>query len=157
YGVKLFAGDEATVAAALGRRTARVEIMAALDDWSHQADNPYANPHLKQRLRKLADALETLTGSDLLARAAQAMQAQDAEELKRLASEAETHVPSPRVLYRLADDLYRIPATQTDAERLLRLGQHNYPGDFWLNHQLGYVLYTTGRAGEAVRYFSAAL
>ena len=44
------------------------------------------------------------------------------------------------------------------AERLLRAWQWRYPGNFWLNHSLGWVLMQPAvRAGEAVRYMTAAL
>jgi tetratricopeptide (TPR) repeat protein len=45
------------------------------------------------------------------------------------------------------------------AEVLLRAGLERNPGDFWLNHDLGQVLLEQQppRAGEAVRYLTAAL
>jgi serine/threonine protein kinase/Flp pilus assembly protein TadD len=47
----------------------------------------------------------------------------------------------------------------TAAERLLRAGLERYPGDFWLNHDLGMLLQvqTPPRLEEAVRYLTAAL
>jgi serine/threonine protein kinase/tetratricopeptide (TPR) repeat protein len=43
------------------------------------------------------------------------------------------------------------------AVRLLREGQQRYPGDFWLNYELGMVLRAAERVKEAVPYLTAAL
>src|SRR5262249_51830574 len=45
------------------------------------------------------------------------------------------------------------------AERVLRLGQQTYPGDFWLNHDLGICLgeVKPAKHEEAVRFLTAAV
>jgi len=58
----------------------------------------------------------------------------------------------------LARDLHNVKEYAA-AERLLRAGQERYRGNFWLNHELGMVLWgqKPPRPGEAVIYLTAAL
>ncbi|HEV8060093.1 MAG TPA: protein kinase, partial [Gemmataceae bacterium] len=158
YGVDVLAGEEAAVAAALGRRAIRAELAGALDDWSRWIDSPGA----KARLGRLAT---TLDPGGPTGRVRQAVQTRDTEAMKRLAVELAGEAP-PQVLIRLADELNKASAS-AEAERLLRAGLRRYPGDFWLNTPLGNMLLKLGRDGaeeiepvraaEALSFFRAAL
>ena len=44
----------------------------------------------------------------------------------------------------------------TVAESVLRRAQQLYPGDVWINHELGKVLESRGRPDEAIRFYTAA-
>src|SRR5262249_1181633 len=44
----------------------------------------------------------------------------------------------------------------TVAESVLRRAQQLYPGDVWINHELGKVLESQSRLDEAIRFYTAA-
>jgi serine/threonine protein kinase/Flp pilus assembly protein TadD len=150
YGIDVLAGEEAAVAAALGRRAIRSEVAAALDDWSQLADDPAAG----ERLGRLAEALDP---GGIMGSIRKAARAKDAAALKRLAAEAAGKAP-PQALVRLAEALTEVAGT-ADAERLVRAGLRRYPGDFWLNRALFAQLHRSNRgmidparAAEALGY-----
>jgi len=51
----------------------------------------------------------------------------------------------------------KLPIASPSRLDFARRVQYAYPGDFWANHELGWVLTTTGKEAEAIRYFTAAL
>jgi tetratricopeptide (TPR) repeat protein len=101
-----------------------------------------------------------------------AVSARDVPALARLAREADVRRQPPSFLVLLALALPDRP--RPEGIDLLRRGQQQYPGDFWVNHELAFGLYQSacpgGRAperalrqgeraalAEAVRYYTAAL
>jgi tetratricopeptide (TPR) repeat protein len=151
YGVDVLAGDEPTVAEALGRRAIRAELVAALDDWSGAASEPAE----RDRLDRVAEALDPDPGG-LSARARRAARAKDGAALRQLAAEAMIYRPPPAVLVQLAISLQSASA-HAEMERVLRAGHVFYPGDFWINALLTQTLFRSGRAAEALPYATAAL
>jgi serine/threonine protein kinase/Flp pilus assembly protein TadD len=161
YGVDVVSGEESAVVASLSRRAIRTELVAALDGWSLVADPPIAD-----KLNRLVQALEP---DGITARAALACRARDREALKRLVGEVAGDTPVP-VISSLAFNLLRAQE-KADAELLLRTALKDYPGDFWLNSDLGLhllganwtsrdvdtVAIDSARTAEALVYLRAAL
>jgi tetratricopeptide (TPR) repeat protein len=160
YGAEVLAGEEAEIVAALGGSAIKSELAAALDDWSQLA----GDRAISQRLGRLAEALDP---GSIAARVRRAARDRDIETLKRLAGKVAGEAP-PLVLQRLAEALEQGSAL-TEAERLLRAGLRQHPGDFWLNQDLAFLLTSPRdsdpkpgglapeRAADALRYFQASL
>src|SRR5262249_1781915 len=75
----------------------------------------------------------------------------------KLARELEPARQPPAVVVLLGEALVRAGLAD-EAIKLLSRGQQSYPGDFWLNHNLGLLLSRhKGSQAEAVGYYRAAL
>ncbi|MBX9625006.1 MAG: tetratricopeptide repeat protein, partial [Gemmataceae bacterium] len=124
---------------------------AALDEWAD-----VTGPEEAGRLGRLAEAADDERG--LVTRARQAVQAKDADGLKRLAREAAADpLPPPAVLARLALRLEAVSAW-AEAEQMLRAGYLAHPNDLWVNIRLARAISSQrGRAAEAVPYARAGV
>jgi tetratricopeptide (TPR) repeat protein len=153
-------GEPAAAAARIRQRPAAVReaIVAALDEWDELASNPQLGipePH-REWLRAVLDAAESQDAWTRQARAAR--REPDARKrqaaLAVLAQSADATVISALALIRLANQLPPDQATQ-----LLRRAQHQYPADFWVNHDLGFRLrmLTPPNKAEAIRFLTAAV
>jgi tetratricopeptide (TPR) repeat protein len=151
YGV-----DPAAPAEAVARlRGSRVQeaLLGALEDWLLFTSDPQERRQLEELLRAFEPDPD-----EFRTRWRAAVRQRDGPALARLAGEpAARRLPAGGVA-KLAGDLERVNEVVT-AERLLRAGQERFPGDFWLNQNLGSFLIKQGRAQveEAVRYLTAAL
>src|SRR5262249_60781435 len=76
--------------------------------------------------------------------------------LRRVARSIAIRQQHPATLVALADTLRRVKESDA-ALRLLRDGQHVYPGDFWLNSVLGGALNEQGDHEGAIRFYTAAV
>ncbi len=142
-------------AAVLRRRppSVRSTLLAALDHWSILARSEKAPEAgwLKQVL-SVADSDPWRQG----VRAAR--EKNDRQEMEKLAREVDTAVQPPEALFVLELGLAERGATDA-ALALLRRAQQAFPGDFWINHDLGMAL---GRCHppqneEAIRFLTAAV
>jgi serine/threonine protein kinase/Flp pilus assembly protein TadD len=151
YGVDLSVPEEA--AARVRGSRVRAALLAALE-WHWWVTSDAAE---KRRLDEVLQAAEPQS-TPFRERWREAVRRQDGPALARLAGEVEAESLPATDLVRLAM-LLAYAKNWAAAERLLRAGQERFPGDFWLNHELGSVLYNQGpaRAEEAARYLSAAL
>ena len=153
YGV-----DPAAPAAAaervLGSRL-RHALLAALDDWRRVTPDAAE----RRRLEVVLQAAEP-TEDPFRRRWLAAVRRGDGAALAQLAGEpAAQELPVLAIpnLARDLDDARQVGA----AERLLRAWQARYPGSFWLNHELGWLLLrdpqvpTQPRTWEALRYLTA--
>jgi tetratricopeptide (TPR) repeat protein len=77
-------------------------------------------------------------------------------KLRRLAESIDVKAHSPAVLSILTRTLYQAHLADA-AVRILRDGQYAYPGDFWLNFELGTRLHDQMDYAGAVRYSSVAV
>jgi tetratricopeptide (TPR) repeat protein len=77
-------------------------------------------------------------------------------ELLRLTEGVDIKAQGPATLDALAVTLRQADLPDA-AVQVLRDGQHAYPGDFWLNYDLGIVLRQREQFAEGLRYSSAAL
>jgi eukaryotic-like serine/threonine-protein kinase len=155
YGLRMDVTTPEQAGAILGRRptSVRSTLLAALDHWSilarHQ-NAPEAN-WLKLVL-SAADSDPWRQG----VRAAR--EKNDRQEMEKLARDVDTAVQPPEALFVLEWGLAQRGATEA-VLTLLRGAQQAFPGDFWINHDLGMAL---GRCHppqneEAIRFLTAAV
>jgi serine/threonine-protein kinase len=145
--------DEAEVAARIGRRAIRVQLVEALDDWAGWA------PDAEEagRLTRVAEAADPEPEGPR-AQARRALRDGDPDGLRRAAAEAAAaEAPPGLLLGRLAKALGK-QGRWGEAVELLEAARRCRPGDFWLNNDLGWAYRRTKppRPDEAVRYFSVA-
>jgi serine/threonine protein kinase/Flp pilus assembly protein TadD len=128
----------------------RQQLVAALYSSSHHA--PKAEPMTSQWLQRLLDATETDPYRMNIRRT---IDARDWKAFEQLVRAVDVARQPPGILVQFAEIL---PA-ELKAVRLdfLRRIQRAYPADLWANHGLAMELVESGRHGEAVRYFTAAL
>jgi serine/threonine protein kinase/Flp pilus assembly protein TadD len=131
-------------------RTIRVELAAALDAWARTRGG------LPQQGRKKPEDLQTLA---VWADADPHVWMHNLHDLVgELAASDKIRTLPPVTLVRLAERLKAMGGLQ-EATVFLRRAQELHPGDFWINHQLGYYLATLGTPqwDEAVRFYTAAV
>jgi tetratricopeptide (TPR) repeat protein/tRNA A-37 threonylcarbamoyl transferase component Bud32 len=151
YGLDLTQPNQA---AARVRQSRLDEVLrAALVDWRRAASEPAQKAQVGAVLRALQE------GADPWWQQWRAVvERQDKEGARRLAIEAETRQLAAVTWVNLARDLVQLEEKEA-AARLLRAAQVAYPGDFWINHELGRVLLALRppQTADAVRYLTAAL
>ncbi len=148
YGLDVSAPE---AAARLRDSAIREALLAGLDDWMR------VKPRTQRAaLRALADAADD-NAWRLSCRAA--LLAGDKNKLQHLAEQPEALTQSSGLLLWLGDALH--DAGRVDAAvMLLQRAQQRYPGDFWLNFNLGSRLLwevRPTRPAEAVGYFRIAV
>jgi serine/threonine-protein kinase len=160
YGLAAGEGEPKAAAERIRQRPAAVRqvIVAALDEWDDLAGNSkykITEPHREW----LGTVLEATEPDDAWGRKVRvARRESDAVKrqaaLETLAKSATVAEVPARALTRLAHGLR--PA---QAAELLRRAQRQYPADFWVNHNLGWVLreVTPPEKAEAVRFLTAAV
>jgi serine/threonine protein kinase/tetratricopeptide (TPR) repeat protein len=153
YGVDLTAPTEA--AARLRSSRLREVLLTAVHDWWRISVAVHGEE--TQRLEALLLAAEPSSAS-ILNRWWAAVRKRDADALAQLAATPgvqDLPALAIRDLARALRGTGQLPA----AERILREAIARYPGDFWLNHDLGMVLFNQKppRAEQAVRYLTAAV
>jgi eukaryotic-like serine/threonine-protein kinase len=127
----------------------REDLIAALDNWTRLKKRGKV---ARSTLRKLADAADD---NAWRRRLRFAVEREDVDALKRLASLEETASQLPSVLSRLGVTLRDVQLPE-EAEKLLRQVQAKHPGDFWVNYELGVCLLDLHRA-DAVGFLHAAV
>jgi serine/threonine-protein kinase len=161
YGLPPGEGEPAEAAARLWQRPrpVREAAAAALEEWFDLVAAPELQidePHL--------DWLQTLAAAGPDEGGMREIRAACREKdpglrraaLEKLAAAAdERHLP-PGTLTRLANRLWNVQSTDS-AVALLRRARRQYPADFWVNHDLGFMLSDTPRWAEAARYLTAAV
>jgi serine/threonine protein kinase/tetratricopeptide (TPR) repeat protein len=131
----------------------RATLLAALDDWlilARHEKGPEAD-WLEQVLSLAEDAAWRR-------RLRAARQRNDLPALEQLAKEIDPASQPPESLYILTRALCQRGAQQT-AVAVLRRAQEAFPGDFWINHNLGMALQECRppRYEEAIRFLTAAV
>jgi serine/threonine-protein kinase len=152
YGLDLPALDPVTAAERIAASHIREPLLAALDDWAmlKWKTDPAGRDHLLAIARRVdADAWRNL----LRDRAVQG----ERQPLEELAGQPDVARQPPATLHTLALALIRVRAYAA-ATAMLQSAQRRSPGDFWINHDLGFCLIAQhGREREAAAYFQAAL
>ena len=155
YGLRMDVTTPEQAAAVLGRRppSVRSTLLAALDHWSilARAEKAPEADWLKQVL-SVADSDPWRQG----VRAAR--EKNDRQEMEKLAREVDTAVQPPEALFVLEMGLAQRGATEA-VLALLRRAQQAFPGDFWINHDLGMALGDCHppQNEEAIRFLTAAV
>jgi serine/threonine protein kinase/tetratricopeptide (TPR) repeat protein len=148
--------DPATPAAAADRvRSSRLRevLLAALDDWRRVTPDAAERQQLELVLQNAEPAADAFRQRWLAA-----VRRGDGAALAQLAGTPAVQDLPIMTVVNLARDLEeakQVPA----AEHLLRDWQERYPGNFWLNNTLGWVLIhqQSSRSQEAARFMTAAL
>jgi serine/threonine-protein kinase len=138
--------DASVVAARIAGSVIRVQLVAALDDWAIATTNEARRAWLLEVARRASPG----EWSDRFRNPATWSKPAELEQLARKANVAQL---SPQLLTALGMALMR---SGRDPVLLLKAGQEHYPGDFWLNFQLGHAL-SKARPEEAIGYFRVAL
>ena len=151
YGV-----DPAAPAAAAERvRGSRLRevLLAALDDWRRVTPDAAERHQLESVLQNAEPAADAFRQRWLTA-----VRRGDGAALAQLAGAPAVQVLPVMTVVNLARDLEEAKQPLA-AEQLLRDWQERYPGSFWLNHTLAWVLMhqESSRSKEAARYMTAAL
>jgi serine/threonine-protein kinase len=141
-------GDDCeTVAARVRDSAVRDEIVTALDDWASITEDPARRAWLLAVARR-ADpdpSRDSLRQPELW---------QDGPKLTRLVQELRVEELSPQLLTALGRVLGKIGGEPVP---LLSAAQVQYPQDFWVNYELGWVFRQSGRSDEALGFFRVAL
>jgi serine/threonine protein kinase/tetratricopeptide (TPR) repeat protein len=145
---------EPSQAAARVRESAvREALLVGLDAWIQI--KPAQDPD-RARLWAVADEADDSTWRRAFRSAALAG---DTKQLQALAEPGEAVAQRPAVLAWLGSVL-DAAGLRNEAEFILRQAQQRYPGDFWMNYNLGHFLVLgpePQRPEEAVGYFRAAV
>jgi Flp pilus assembly protein TadD len=152
YGVDVEALPVAEAARRVRGSKAHEALLAALDHWAwHRGEDSG-----RARLWAVADGADDNPWRRDLRQAARR---KDLARLRELAGDARALKQPPAVLGLLGKALL-LAGLPEEAAVFLRHAQGRHPGDFWLNHDLAFVLSAKlrpPRAAEALGYFRAAL
>jgi tetratricopeptide (TPR) repeat protein len=166
YGIDVTALDPVQAGQRLRQKSIRVQLAAALDDWAFLPSEKKDKPSRRELLVIAGAADPDLLRNEVRS----ALHRGDAQALKQLAaSDRLTYLP-PSTLVLVAKTLRRISATKQrtkagessakEAVSVLQKAQQLYPGDFWINEELGEQLedYTKPPDLEgAIRFHTAAV
>jgi superkiller protein 3 len=153
YGLDVLALGPEEAAGRVAASALREQLVTALDHWGSVTE------HVEARRAEHLQALARLADADGWRRQLRdPLVRKDRAALERLASRPEALDQPPATLMLLGLALRRAGALP-EAVGLLRQAQGRYPGDFWVNHDLGLscVLMKSGPTDEAVAAFRAAL
>jgi eukaryotic-like serine/threonine-protein kinase len=141
-------GEDPSAVAARTRESAiSGPLVAALDDWALATDDA----RLRARLFQVARAADPDSWRDQVRDRATW---EDRQALQRLAAEAPPARPSLQLLTVIGQRLQQLGA---DPEPLLRSQQRRFPADFWINYELGSLLWEKKRPAEAEGFLRAAV
>jgi tetratricopeptide (TPR) repeat protein len=159
YGVDV---EALPVEASIDRLKARpalvIPLAGALDDWVFvRRDISKTDAARWKSLVTIARAIDPEPLRDRLRSTwGQPIAKTEDDELCRLAKSIDVRAQHPATLLSLARTL--LGGKQSEcALRLLRNAQYVYPGDFWLNFQLGRALYDQKDHEGTIRFYTAAL
>jgi serine/threonine-protein kinase len=154
YRLKAGSVSPAQAAARIGKRPAQVRarIIGVLDDWHSLLWEPG-----DAATRRWVEAVLSKADPDpWRQRLRVARRKSDLRELRRLAAEADVARQPPWTLMLLGMWL-RLGGSPRQGLALLRRAQDQYPGDFWLNFELGYQLQRDpDRTDDPVRFYRVA-
>jgi tetratricopeptide (TPR) repeat protein/tRNA A-37 threonylcarbamoyl transferase component Bud32 len=153
YGIDIESLPEAEAGAAISGCAIKEELLAALDEWALRRPDRAG----KERLTRIAQAVER-NPNGFGHKLREARSKGEASNLKRLAKEVDVRKTPPTTLVHLAEALSQ-HGDWAGAVELLKMARVHYPGDFWINHDLGMYLSNAGspKLEEVIGCFRAAL
>ncbi len=155
YGLQVGTMSPEEAAALLRRRppALRGTLMAALDHWLILARYEKA-----PEAGWLERVLSTADSDPWRQRLRTARERNDRQALEQLAQQADAAAQPPETLFLLDRALHQRGA-KDGAVALLRRAQEIFPGDFWINHDLGMALQDCQppQYEEAIRYLTVAV
>jgi tetratricopeptide (TPR) repeat protein len=157
YGLDVEGSGPAEAGEWIRRRSIRVELAAALDDWAlvRRKDRGRDDPSWRP-LQALARAADP---DPLRSQVRQALESGDGAQLEAAANAAAGADLSATTLLVLWLALRDVDLSEK-AVALLREAQRHYPGDFWINYDLAQSLMRSGQKHhleEAIRFATVAL
>jgi tetratricopeptide (TPR) repeat protein/predicted Ser/Thr protein kinase len=154
YGLRV-GGEPAEAAARIRRRPAGVQgpVVAALDDWLD-----LARPEKAAEASWLERVLAAADPDDWRQRMRAARGRRDRRALLELAREVKVAAQPPQALFLLGNALFVRGSPEGAVELLLRAWDA-YPGDFWINHGLGFSLRKSQppQLDEAIPFLTVAV
>jgi tetratricopeptide (TPR) repeat protein len=163
YGIVPGEGDPRAAAAQILQRPEQVRdaLVSALDDWIRRAEDStlkLPEPHLAWLRQVAAAADPDPWRQQVRAAAMDSDVARRRAALCRLAVEAEPTRQPARALVGLSSRLNAL-GESGEAVKLLLRAQPYYPGDIWINEQLGFLLLggKPRRLDEGVGFLTAAV
>jgi tetratricopeptide (TPR) repeat protein len=156
YGIDVEALSVREAAERIRARAIRVELAAALDGWA-STRRWYPRPGQKSHADLMALAYHADPDWRRM-ELRELVQRGESPALVQWAASDEVGALPPVTAACLAECLREMGALR-EATALLRRAQEQHPGDFWVNHQLGYYLSLSGDAhcDEAIRFYTAAV
>jgi tetratricopeptide (TPR) repeat protein len=128
---------------------------AALDDWVYtRGVTTKADVASRKRLVAIARGIDPNPLRDRIRATWGQPNSEAQDELSRLADSIDVRAQHPATLIILS--LRQVKRSES-VLRLLRDAQYVYPGDFWLNLELGHAMYEVEDHHAAIRYLSAAV
>jgi tetratricopeptide (TPR) repeat protein len=156
YGIDVEVLDLRVAADRIGARAIRVELAAALDGWAKKRRSvPKKGGKSWRDLLELAQAVDP----DPWRRSFRdAVERSDRQALVERSASDEIRSLPPVTVVLFAEYLVEMRGVQ-EAATLLRQAQQQYPGDFWINHQLVeyLVMMRPPRLEEAISFYTAAV
>jgi tetratricopeptide (TPR) repeat protein len=156
YGLDVETLDHREAAHRIGARTIQVELAAALDRW---AQTRRWFPQKGRKSWKDLLAVARAADPDPTRRELRdALLRADRQVLLQQAACKDLRALPPVTVVLLAEFLAEM-GDQPEATALLRRAQEQYPGDFWINHQLAFSLGNEGTShqDETIRFYTAAV
>jgi serine/threonine-protein kinase len=156
YGLAAGETDPAKAAARVRQRPAAIRdrLVAAMDDWALLAHQWEA-----QERDWVHQVVAAADPDDWRTRVRRARAGRDRAVLEQLAEAVDVARQPPLTLDLLGRSLGAAGAHES-AVRLLRRARQRYPGDFWINHDLGHQLLEgkdKDQRADAVRFSTAAV
>ncbi|MFL5328303.1 MAG: protein kinase domain-containing protein [Gemmataceae bacterium] len=154
YGVDIETLDPA-MAQSRFSQAIHIQVAEALDHWAQTRVKYFNDTDGWKRLMSIAQAVDASNPWRTQLRSARLNQ--EAPKQLALARSPDRLKQPPTILVVLARNLrdgFHEPAVALEVLQEARL---RFPGDFWINYELGETCMTLNRHGEAVRYFNAAL
>jgi serine/threonine protein kinase/Flp pilus assembly protein TadD len=153
YGIAVEVAPEKEAADKISASPLKTRLLSALDDWA--LVHPDGN--LRERLTHISQLVDA-DPQGFGHRLREARLKGDTAELKRLALEANVPSLTPINLVHLATGL-RQRKEKVAALELLKRAYAEYPNDFWVNHDLGMLLWDDDplHQEQAIGRFRAAL
>jgi tetratricopeptide (TPR) repeat protein len=133
-------------------------IAAALDDWWAVRLQNSKQSSGWTRLVAVARGIDADPVRDRLRASWERSPAEAPAELRGLADSINISAQHPATIVMLTDGLRR--GNRSDSEvavRILRAAQIVYPGDYWINFDLAYVLFEQTDWEGAIRFYTAAI
>jgi tetratricopeptide (TPR) repeat protein/serine/threonine protein kinase len=129
----------------------RVALVVALDNWA----NTRGGAKNEAGRRALIVVAQEADADPWRRRGRKALLRRDWKAIQDLAASAEFFRQPPSTLYLLGCEL----GINEDGLAVMRKAQQKYPGDFWINHQLGYYCshMKSPRRDEAVSFYRVAV
>jgi serine/threonine protein kinase/Flp pilus assembly protein TadD len=152
YGIEAGSAPVDQAAELIRRKRAPVRsaVIAALDTWFMIARKAGADHDWPMAVVTAADTDEWRT------KVRNAAARQERASLEQLVDDAAVTKQPPAALILLKSALQGVGA-EDSAIRLLRRAQHQFPGDFWINQELGNACLAARQPQEAIACFRAAL